>query len=276
MPRRFITSCLPGYLGILLGIITCVQGASSQASERKPNVIVFLADDLGYQELGCYGQKVIQTPSIDALAEKGLRMTQFYSGSPVCAPSRGMLLTGKLMGMPTCGTIATPRLDAIKLQYQWKSRPIPLPPEETTLAEALHDQGYATGAMGKWGWVTLAPQGTPNARALTCFTGSTARCMPTSIAHAFSGATAPRKPFRKRSHFVWGNLLAGPVHRGGHRLHRRPPADPFPFHAFHHSPTCPFKCLNGLWDSMIKRSRKRPTNTKDTYPNQASGRLLPW
>ena len=98
MPRRFITSCLPGYLGILLGIITCVQGASSQASERKPNVIVFLADDLGYQELGCYGQKVIQTPSIDALAEKGLRMTQFYSGSPVCAPSRGMLLTGKHSG----------------------------------------------------------------------------------------------------------------------------------------------------------------------------------
>ena len=87
MPPSFITSCLPGYLGILLGIIACIQGASSQASERKPNVIVFLADDLGYQELGCYGQKVIQTPSIDALAKKGLRMTQFYSCLLYTSPS---------------------------------------------------------------------------------------------------------------------------------------------------------------------------------------------
>ena len=173
MPRRFITSCLPGYLGILIGIITCVQGAPSQASERKPNVIVFLADDLGYQELGCYGQKVIQTPSIDALAEKGLRMTQFYSGSPVCAPSRGMLLTGKHSGHAYVRDNRNPKgLDAIKAQYQWEfPGQYPLPPEETTLAEALHDQGYATGAMGKWGLGHFGTTGDPNRQGFDLFYG---------------------------------------------------------------------------------------------------------
>ena len=240
MPRRFITSCLPGYLGILLGIITCVQGASSQASERKPNVIVFLADDLGYQELGCYGQKVIQTPSIDALAEKGLRMTQFYSGSPVCAPSRGMLLTGKHSGHAyVCATIATPRgwmPSKLNTNGSFPANTPCLPRRQPWLRrfmiKAMPRAPWASG-----GWVTLAPRGTPTARALTCFTVSTARCMPTTITPLSLAQRHQGNPSGKRSHAVWGNLLAGPVHRGGHRLHRRPPPRSlFPFHAFHHSP----------------------------------------
>ncbi|MGK0238504.1 MAG: arylsulfatase A-like enzyme, partial [Candidatus Pelagisphaera sp.] len=67
-------------------------------SADKPNIVYILADDLGYGELGCYGQEKIETPNIDALAASGIRFTQHYSGSPVCAPSRCMLLTGKHPG----------------------------------------------------------------------------------------------------------------------------------------------------------------------------------
>src|SRR5439155_10156451 len=85
LPMRLICACL-----------TCFALAvPSFAAERKPNVILILADDLGYGELGCYGQKKIKTPSLDRMAKEGLRFTQFYCGSPVCAPSRCSLMTGK-------------------------------------------------------------------------------------------------------------------------------------------------------------------------------------
>ncbi|MEQ2010288.1 MAG: sulfatase-like hydrolase/transferase, partial [Limisphaerales bacterium] len=64
------------------------------AAERKPNIIFILADDLGYGDLGCYGQKLIQTPHLDRMAAEGMRFTQFYAGSTVCAPSRSVLMTG--------------------------------------------------------------------------------------------------------------------------------------------------------------------------------------
>ena len=73
----------------------CVIALQSQAATRKPNVIVFLADDLGYQELGCYGQKYIKTPNIDWIADNGAICTSFYATSPVCSPSRAALVSGR-------------------------------------------------------------------------------------------------------------------------------------------------------------------------------------
>ena len=70
------------------------SGGSFKTEAQRPNIIYILADDLGYGELGCYGQAKIETPNIDALAAKGMRFTQHYAGAPVCAPSRGVLLTG--------------------------------------------------------------------------------------------------------------------------------------------------------------------------------------
>src|SRR5882672_1814516 len=67
-------------------------------SAAKPNIVFILADDLGYGELGCYGQKLIQTPTLDRLAAEGMRFTQFYAGNTVCAPSRSVLMTGQNMG----------------------------------------------------------------------------------------------------------------------------------------------------------------------------------
>ena len=84
---------LPIFLALIL--IGCNK---SKEVERPPNIIYFLADDLGYGEIGVQGQKIIQTPNIDALAKSGMRFTQHYSGAPVCAPARYMFLTGKHSG----------------------------------------------------------------------------------------------------------------------------------------------------------------------------------
>jgi len=106
-------------------------------SPRPPNVVFILADDLGYGDLGCYGQRMIQTPHIDALAAQGLRFTQVYSGSTVCAPSRCALMTGRHMGTATVRGNVNPHM--------------PLTADEVTMPEIFKKAGYRTGAFGKWG-----------------------------------------------------------------------------------------------------------------------------
>src|SRR5262245_26650939 len=102
---------------------------------EKPNVIFILADDLGYGDLGCYGQKRIQTPRLDRMAKEGMRLTQFYAGSTVCAPSRCALMTGLHTGH--CLIRGNARVD--------------LRPDDVTVAEVLKRAGYATSLVGKWG-----------------------------------------------------------------------------------------------------------------------------
>lgn len=126
---------------IVIALFFAATSMVKSADERKPNVIFILADDLGYRELGCFGQKLIKTPNIDRLASQGMRLTQHYSGNAVCAPSRCVLLTGKHPGHAFVrDNKSTPP------EGQW-----PIPDSEVTLAELFKQQGYATGAMGKWG-----------------------------------------------------------------------------------------------------------------------------
>ncbi len=112
-----------------------------QVVGTQPNVIFILADDLGYRELGCYGQKKIQTPNLDQLARDSMRFTRHYSGSAVCAPSRCVLLTGKHPGHAFIRNNGE-----IKPEGQR-----PIPKTEFTLAEMFRREGYTTGAFGKWG-----------------------------------------------------------------------------------------------------------------------------
>lgn len=91
MKRKYLFYILPAFLFLM----ACQP---TEKPESKPNIIYILADDLGYAELGCYGQQKIETPNIDALAANGMRFTQHYAGAPVCAPSRCVLLTGKHLG----------------------------------------------------------------------------------------------------------------------------------------------------------------------------------
>ncbi|HYN01283.1 MAG TPA: arylsulfatase, partial [Vicinamibacteria bacterium] len=121
------------------------------ATPARPNVIFVLADDLGWAELGSYGQQKIRTPSIDRLAAEGVRFTQHYSGNAVCAPSRSVLLTGQHPGH-------TPIRDNRELQPEGQ---VPLPAATVTLAELLKGQGYVTAAMGKWGLGPPGSEGDP-------------------------------------------------------------------------------------------------------------------
>ena len=129
------------------------------ADDDRPNVIVILADDLGYGELGCYGQTKIRTPRIDALAASGARFTQAYAGAPVCAPSRAVLLTGTHTGHTA--------VRANRENGGWgpdePEGQMALPAGTPTLAHAFQANGYATCAIGKWGLGGPDSDGAPNA-----------------------------------------------------------------------------------------------------------------
>lgn len=113
-----------------------------QLNER-PNIIYILCDDLGYGDLSCYGQKKFETPNIDGLAAKGMKFTQHYSGSAVCAPSRSVLMTGQHTGhTPIRGN---------KEASKGEEGQEPLPASSVTIAEVLKGAGYTTGMFGKWG-----------------------------------------------------------------------------------------------------------------------------
>jgi len=111
--------------------------------EKKPNILFLLADDLGYGELGCYGQKVIQSPNIDNLARKGVLFTNFYAGNTVCSPSRAVLMTGKHAGH------ATIRGNTGVFENGVWDR-VPLGKDEITLGEMMRQAGYQTAYIGKW------------------------------------------------------------------------------------------------------------------------------
>ncbi len=123
-----------------------VIGAGCQTEETSPtktNILFLLADDLGYGELGVYGQKVIKTPVLDGLASQGMRFTDFYAGTSVCAPSRSVLMTGKHAGHATIrGNSGIYENDV------WKR--VPLKKDEATLGEMMKGAGYQTGFVGKW------------------------------------------------------------------------------------------------------------------------------
>ncbi|MCU0646059.1 MAG: sulfatase-like hydrolase/transferase, partial [bacterium] len=144
-------------LAISSGNIHC-----GRLPKEKPNIIFIMADDLGYGELGCYGQEKIKTPNIDRLAAEGMKFTQHYSGSPVCAPSRCTLMTGKHTGhayirandeMNERGNVwHDPNIEGQR----------PLLPDTETIARMMQRAGYVTGAIGKWGLGGPDDSGHPN------------------------------------------------------------------------------------------------------------------
>lgn len=128
---------------------------------RQPNIVFLLADDLGYGDLGCFGQTKIRTPNLDRMATEGVRLTQHYSGNAVCAPSRCVLLTGL---HPGHAFIRDNRSVEPEGQY-------PLPADTVTLARLLKQAGYATGGFGKWGLGPPASHSTPARQGFDRFYG---------------------------------------------------------------------------------------------------------
>jgi len=147
-------------LVVLLALSVVLSSCESPTEEavresNLPNILLIVADDLGYGDLGSYGQKEIQTPFLDRLASEGVRFTNFYAGSTVCAPSRAALMTGQHTGH-------TP--------IRGNSRQ-PLPDSSVTMAETLREAGYHTGLIGKWGLGELGSEGEPNRQGFDYFFG---------------------------------------------------------------------------------------------------------
>lgn len=138
-----------------------ILSSCTTQSERKPNIVFILADDLGYGDLSCYGQEYFQTPNIDRLADTGMRFTQHYAGSPVCAPSRCVLLTGKHTGHAFVR--GNKQADP--------SGQLPIPEDELTFASLLKSAGYKTGCFGKWGLGIAGSSGDPQKHGFDEFFG---------------------------------------------------------------------------------------------------------
>jgi len=147
------------------------RSVAQQTKVTRPNIIFILADDLGIGDLGCYGQKLIQTPQLDAMAKQGMRFTQFYAGTAVCAPSRSSLLTGLHTGhTPIRGN------KGVQPEGQW-----PIPDSTVTIAEVLKKAGYATGDFGKWGLGPVGSSGDPIKQGFDSFYGYNCQ----SLAHDY-------------------------------------------------------------------------------------------
>jgi len=133
--------------------------SASEQSGNRPNIILVLADNLGYGDLGCYGQKRIKTPHLDRMAAEGMRFTQFYAGATICAPSRCVLMTGLHSGHCRIrGNHTNQHAQALKL-------------DDRTLAEVLKGQGYRTAVIGKWGLGDEGNAGIPNLQGFHYFFG---------------------------------------------------------------------------------------------------------
>ena len=207
--RYFCPYFFVGYLFLLATGCQSNQGQSPASS--PPNIIYILADDLGYGELGCYGQELIETPNLDSLAASGMKFLQHYSGSPVCAPSRCVLLTGKHSGHAY-----------IRGNDEWRSRgevwdyeamfadpnlegQRPLPIDSTTIADLLRQAGYRNGIVGKWGLGGPMTEGVPNNQGFDFFYGYNCQRQ----AHTFY----PKHLWKNRERVILDNDMV-PPHTG--------------------------------------------------------------
>ncbi|MBM4024790.1 MAG: arylsulfatase [Planctomycetes bacterium] len=160
--RRFLQSAGLGAAALALaGCDRSLRSLRAAEATRKPNIIFILADDLGYGDLGCYGQKVIQTPNIDRLAAEGMRFTDHYAGTTVCAPSRCSLMTG----LHTGHTYVRGNREIQPMGQ------LPLPAGTLTLPRVLQQAGYTTALIGKWGLGGPYSTGTPNRQGFDYFFG---------------------------------------------------------------------------------------------------------
>jgi|FLOH01.1.fsa_nt_gi arylsulfatase A len=152
---------------LILTTLLLALGACTHPETRQPNVILIVADDLGWAELGCYGQEKIKTPHIDRIASEGKRFTDFYAGAPVCAPSRSVLMTGKHMGH----TFVRDNIEIGGWGDDDGEGQLPLPAGTVTVGSLMQAAGYQTACVGKWGLGGPDTEGEPNRQGFDHFFG---------------------------------------------------------------------------------------------------------
>lgn len=146
---------------------TITKSQTPKQSKPLPNVIYIYADDLGYGELGCYGQQKIKTPNLDRMAKEGMRFTQHYTSAPVCAPARCMLMTGKHGGH----SYIRGNYELGGFEDSAEGGQMPLPEGTLTIPQMMKQAGYVTGSIGKWGLGMNNTTGDPNKQGFDYFYG---------------------------------------------------------------------------------------------------------
>ncbi len=183
-PRSLVSRFLAGpsqrlAIPILFAFAICIPIFGPHALQagtptgNPPNIVLLVADDLGYAELGCYGQKWIKTPHIDRIAREGIRFTNHYSGNAVCAPSRCNLMTGKHPGHAYIRNNGNPpeRRNGGTPEELFFPGQYPIPLGEVTIPEMLKQKNYATAAIGKWGLGFEGSTGDPSRQGVDLFYG---------------------------------------------------------------------------------------------------------
>jgi arylsulfatase A-like enzyme len=262
--REFLIAVSAGAVGMTaLGKLASGQSkALSARAARPPNIVIILADDLGYAELGCQGCKDIATPHIDSMARGGIRFTQGYVTCPVCAPTRAALLTGRYQ--QRFGFETNPGPEA------YADEKFGLPLEQPTLAERLKLAGYTTGMVGKW-HLGYKPELTPPKRGFDEFYGFL------SGAHSYLPRVR-RSSLRRGTEAIAGEkeYLTDAFGREAVAFIRRNKARPFflylPFNAVHSPLQAPEKYLKRV--GGISDAKRRTYAAMTVAMDDAVGRVL--
>lgn len=193
-----------------LKLLTVCLMASTIFAQQKPNIIYIYADDLGYRDLECYGQKIIKTPNIDKLASEGMKFTQHYAGAPVCAPSRCMLMTGKHSGH----SYIRGNYELGDFTDENEKGQLPLEAKAFTVAELLKLKGYATALVGKWGLGFKENEGIPTKQGFDYFYGyfdqkQSHNFYPTHLWESFSANYLKQKTSTLKNESGKSNSLSG-------------------------------------------------------------------
>ena len=246
--RAFLTAVCRGSAACAtLPLLRCARRTG-----RKPNIVFILADDLGYGDLGCYGGRKIETPNIDALAATGKRFSQFYSGAPVCAPARCVLMTGLHTGhayvrgndeMRERGDVwdFAKMVEDANLEGQ---RPIPA--ETQTVGKVLQSAGYRTGIVGKWGLGGPLTEGVPNRQGFDFFYGYNCQRQ----AHTYY----PRHLWKNEQKVWLDNPLVAP---GTKLAEGADPYDPESYASFSLDQYSPDLMFDEILD-FVERNRENP------------------
>ena len=187
--REFLRAAGLGSAALVAPSLSYAEGAAT----RRPNVVLILADDLGWGDLGCYGHEKIQTPHLDRLAREGVRLTSFYADAPVCSPTRASLLTGRM-----------PQRNGLTNVIETTDQTTHLRADETLISEMLQRAAYATGIVGKWHVGEPWPA-RPNRRGFDFFYGG-----------LLGGMDFYRHDFVNAQHDLWLNDT--PIRRDGHYI----------------------------------------------------------
>jgi arylsulfatase A-like enzyme len=199
----WLTSCLCMLVSLGQTGDSCAMDYTDADRERPLNVVFILADDLGWADIGCYGQLQFETPNLDRLASQGMRFTQHYSGAPVCAPSRCVLMTGKHLGHAEIRGNKQAKL----IDPRFEEGQAPLSENATTLASILQKNGYRTGAFGKWGLGPVNSSGSPDKKGFEVFFGYNCQ----SVAHSYYPA------------YLWSNTTRIPLNSKAIPGHNKQP-----------------------------------------------------